>query len=148
MKILRHCEDKDGFSVRVQDKDIKLWFDMWVEGGTLKGDWNAYIFDISNEKDLALRQYQEDLLNYLPVFNEVEQYLLERDLIRYEDGDIFTHTKKYEIDFFDKTNGELAETIGMRGLSKKEITGKVKSLLKQQGIYFTYTFKIRNIKLY
>jgi hypothetical protein len=147
IKVLSYLEDKDGFSVRVQTKGLKLWFDMWVKNNILKGDWNAYIFDLSDEQDVQLQAYQEDAENFMAVFDEVEQYLLERDYIREIGMDNYTHTNKYEIDFHIKSNGDLADTIGMRGLTKKEITSKVNTLLEQQGTKSTYTFKIRDIKL-
>jgi hypothetical protein len=147
IKIIDCVEDKDGFSVRVQTKGLKLWFDMWLEGNILKGDWNKYIFNLLRSEDIQLQAYQEDAENYMAVFDEVEQYLLERDYIREIGMDNYTHTNKYEIDFHIKSNGDLADIIGMRGLTKKEITSKVNTLLEQQGTKSTYTFKIRDIKL-
>jgi hypothetical protein len=53
-------------SVLIRDKKAKIdvWVDVWKEKEEVNCDWNMYIFDLTNSKDLAIRKYQESADNF------------------------------------------------------------------------------------
>jgi hypothetical protein len=44
--------------------EIQVWVDVFESEGELTADWNMYIFDLSNTRDLAYREYQESAENF------------------------------------------------------------------------------------
>ena len=60
MKVLK----VENESVLIQDKKIKAWVDVWIEDEDVQCDWNQYIFDETNSKDIALKEWQENVLNF------------------------------------------------------------------------------------
>lgn len=57
-------KDKDGqgISVLLKDKnsDFECWFNCWAYMEEIYTDWNKYIFNINNSKDLLQKYIQED----------------------------------------------------------------------------------------
>ena len=51
-------------SVLIKDKDIEVWMDVWKEDDEYLTDWNKYIFFTNCEKDMATKEYQENIDNY------------------------------------------------------------------------------------
>ena len=60
MKVLK----VENESVLIQDKKIKAWIDVWIEDGDVQCDWNQYIFDTTDSKDMNLNKWQENVDNF------------------------------------------------------------------------------------
>lgn len=60
MKVLK----VENESVLIQENDIEAWVDVWIEDEDVQCDWNQYIFDVTNSKDIALKEWQENVLNF------------------------------------------------------------------------------------
>lgn len=63
-KITDYNEKERTTSILLKDKNsnFECWFDIWVDSydGELTGDWNKYIFNLDNSKDLIQKYVQED----------------------------------------------------------------------------------------
>lgn len=70
VKILKG-EEKNSYSVLLKDEKskIELWFDLWETMEEMTGDWNAYIFDLNNSKDLLIKYIQENPVAYEMAFD-------------------------------------------------------------------------------
>lgn len=53
---------KNEASILLKDKNsnFKCWFDLWGQMEEITGDWNKYIFDLNNSKDLLQKYIQEN----------------------------------------------------------------------------------------
>ena len=62
-------KDNKSASARIYSKefDLSLWVDIWNIDNEIgyDMDFNQYIFDLTNEKDLEQQKLQEHLSNYL-----------------------------------------------------------------------------------
>lgn len=82
MKILKVEKDNNSewFSVQIKDKTIEIWIDVCILDNDFKVDWNKYIFNLSNSKDLEIKAYQENIDNFIEcseiAIQAVENYLL------------------------------------------------------------------------
>ena len=90
-KILRRGKiDLDGyFSVYIYDyiEDIGLWLDIGIvngyghhdkEGDYIDWSYNAYIFDLTNSKDVRLQEYQDTHIDIVGEYIfEQEEHLVE-----------------------------------------------------------------------
>jgi hypothetical protein len=83
LRVVKHEQDADGFSVLVKDEsaNLDLWVDIWYEGGDWSCDWNRYIFILTDGDDMGVKAYQEDLDNFDSVSSCAFSYLEDRDLI-------------------------------------------------------------------
>jgi hypothetical protein len=63
MKVLKIEKDTSGYSVWIQDEEIKVWVDVWVNNKEYECEWNMYIFDIWNSIDIEIKDYQENVEN-------------------------------------------------------------------------------------
>jgi len=52
--------DRIGNVLIEESKELKVWVDVWAEGGELLTDWNKYIFHLTCSKDLEIKAFQED----------------------------------------------------------------------------------------
>lgn len=70
IKILKG-EEENSYSVLLKDENnkIELWFDLWETMEEMTGDWNAYIFDLNNSKDLLIKYIQENPIAYEMAFD-------------------------------------------------------------------------------
>lgn len=70
VKILKG-EEKNSYSVLLKDEKskIELWFDLWETMEEMTGDWNTYIFDLNNSKDLLIKYIQENPVAYEMAFD-------------------------------------------------------------------------------
>ena len=88
MEVLK-C-DKD--CVLIKDGDIEAWVDVDIRDGDVRTDWNAYIFDLTNSKDLALREWQNDPNNFMEATSLAVQTLEEEGFISQgDDGKWYTN---------------------------------------------------------
>ena len=85
MKIIKHTQDGDGFSVLVRDLDINMdfWVDVWYDEDykDIRYDWNQYIFGLLNEDDVFRRDYQNDVDNFDECTSAAVSYLKKLELI-------------------------------------------------------------------
>ncbi len=101
INVLKHEEYETHYSVLLHDteKDIKAWMDVAIEEGDVSVEWNAYIFNTNNEKEVALSKYQEDCNNYMAMDSEAVNYLTNKGLIgQYEDSTWYDYKTKREDD--------------------------------------------------
>lgn len=111
MKAIKHevHEDKKYnhkyFSVLIQDKKIKVWVDVSVEDKDLSIDWNKYIFYLTDEEDVKIKQYQEAYTDEAGCYNAdacfslATSYLEEQKLIyQSNQGNWFLYPSKEEIE--------------------------------------------------
>mgnify|MGYP003122923338 CR=1 FL=1 len=66
MKVIK-TESENGIVSSVQietENNLKIWFDIWLDNNELTGDWNMYIFDLENSKDLEIKKFQENIENF------------------------------------------------------------------------------------
>ena len=45
-------------------KGFNVWMDVYNDGSELTTDWNQYIFILTDENDLKIRDFQNDCNNY------------------------------------------------------------------------------------
>jgi hypothetical protein len=60
MKVLKIENNFSGYSVWIQDGEIRVWVDVWIYIDEIRCDWNMYIFDIWNSIDIEIKAYQEN----------------------------------------------------------------------------------------
>lgn len=65
--------DKSG-SVLISNGELEVWFDVWESNGELTGDWNMYIFQMDNERDLKVKALQEDADNFSEAISVAIEY--------------------------------------------------------------------------
>lgn len=71
LKLLDFIYDKENksASARIYSKefDLSLWYDIWNIDNEIgyEIDFNQYIFDLTNTKDLEQQRLQKHLLNYI-----------------------------------------------------------------------------------
>jgi len=82
MKVIKHIQDGEGFSVLVRDLDMDFWVDVWYNiEEQLNYDWNQYIFGLLNEDDVFRRDYQNDPDNFDECTSAAVSYLEKLELI-------------------------------------------------------------------
>ena len=53
-------------SVLIQtNTHLAIWFDVWEENDEITGDWNKFIFDLKDRRDLDIREFQNDSNNFM-----------------------------------------------------------------------------------
>jgi len=92
MKVIKFLKD----AVLIKDGDIEAWVDVTVHNQDIICDWNAYIFDLTNSKDLALRAWQDDCDNF-DMATSLAVETLERKGFIYQDEKGKWHTKNIEL---------------------------------------------------
>jgi hypothetical protein len=56
-------------AVLIQDKNIKAWVDIWIENEDVISDWNQNDFIMTDPKDFALKNWQDNLENFKDATN-------------------------------------------------------------------------------
>ena len=76
MKVIKIELETAGIVSSVQietENNLKIWFDVWEDRNhtenmfdeiEITGDWNQYIFDLTNNKDLKIKKFQENVENF------------------------------------------------------------------------------------
>ena len=124
MKAIKHevHEDKNYnskyFSVLIKDKDIEVWVDVSVEDKDLSIDWNKYIFHLTDEEDVKIKQYQEAYTDEVGCYNAdacfslATSYLEEQKLIYQSNkGNWFLYPSKEEIE--EEMNSHNEDEVGI-----------------------------------
>ncbi len=60
MKAIKYEKD----TVLIQDGKIKAWVDIWVENEDVICDWNQNDFIMMDSKDVALKNWQDNLEHF------------------------------------------------------------------------------------
>lgn len=98
--------DSDGFSVLLFHLSSRryYWFDLWFDhSGDINGDWNQYIFSLTNEDDLKRKHVQENTNNYMEAMDASIDFLTKHHIIE-QDSDGNWH----QIKFADNGEEEIA----------------------------------------
>ena len=89
--------DSDGFSVQLfhLSSGKYYWFDLWFDRyGDITGDWNQYIFYLTDEDDLKRKRVQENANNYMKALNASIDFLAKHHIIE-QDQDGNWHQIKF-----------------------------------------------------
>jgi len=82
MKAIKHEGDNRGYSVLIDtDEGLKVWIDVDTYKGDIRVDWNAYIFNLKNSKDIAISKFQSSADNFSDCSSIAIQYLENNNLI-------------------------------------------------------------------
>lgn len=60
MKAIGYKKD----AVLIQDGNIKAWVDIWIENEDVTCDWNQNDFVMTDPKDVALKNWQDNLEHF------------------------------------------------------------------------------------
>ena len=61
-------------SVLIQtDNNLEIWFDVWEENDEITGDWNKFIFDLKDNRDLDIKEFQNDSDNFMECLEIAEE---------------------------------------------------------------------------
>ena len=61
-------------SVLIQtDNNLEIWFDVWEENDEITGDWNKFIFDLKDTRDLDIKEFQNDSNNFMECLEIAEE---------------------------------------------------------------------------
>lgn len=88
MKAIRYEKD----AVLIQDGKIKVWVDIWVENGNVICDWNQNDFVMTDQNEVALKKWQDNLKHFEDA-TSLARETLEKAGIIYQDENAKWHTK-------------------------------------------------------
>ena len=91
MKAVKYEKD----AVLIQDGNIKVWIDIWIENEDVICDWNKYIFLLTDSKDVELKNWQENIENFLDATSVALETLVKFDIISQNDNDKWHQTENY-----------------------------------------------------
>lgn len=78
-------------SVLIKDGNIKGWVDVWIESQDVICDWNQNSFIMTDQKDVKLKQWQDNLENFEDATNMAVKTLTNARII-YQDENAKWHT--------------------------------------------------------
>jgi hypothetical protein len=82
-------------AVLIQDGKIEAWFDIWIEKEDIICDWNQNDFVMTDPKDVALKNWQDNL-EHFEDSTSIARETLEKFGIIYQDNNGKWHqTEKY-----------------------------------------------------
>ena len=70
---LRYKTQDWGWSVLVGE----YWLDVWIDKEDILVEWNQYIFDLKNDKDVERRDFQDNVDNFMEYSSLAVQHLEE-----------------------------------------------------------------------
>ena len=89
MKAIKYEQE----SVLIQDNNIKVWVDIWIENNDVICDWNKSEFVLSNSKEVAIKNWQDNLEHFEMATNIAVDVLLNAGII-FQDENAKWHNKK------------------------------------------------------
>lgn len=92
--------------VFIQSESLWVWVDVFSQNGELTADWNKYIFDLSNSKDLQVKAFQEDADNASEAFNLAIDYY-EKNIKKVKASAI----KKLASEMISESTGEMLKKL-------------------------------------
>lgn len=82
MKVLKHEEDKsNSYSVLIDTGKLNVWIDVDVYEDDIRVNWNQYIFDLTNSKDIAIKKFQDSADNFSDCSSLAIHYLENNNLL-------------------------------------------------------------------
>lgn len=91
MKAIKYEKD----AVLIQDGKIKAWVDIWIEYEDVICDWNQNDFVMTDLKDVALKNWQDNIEHFEDA-TTIAREVLENAGIIYQDENCKWHqTEKY-----------------------------------------------------
>lgn len=91
MKSIRYEKD----AVLVQYRNIKAWVDVWIENEDVICDWNQNDFILTDPKDVALKNWQDNLEHFEDATNLAIATLENLGIIYQDDNGKWHQTEKY-----------------------------------------------------
>ena len=87
MKAIRYEKD----AVLIQDGKIKAWVDIWIENEDVICDWNQNDFVMTDLKDVALKNWQDNLEHFEDATSLARETLEKAEII-YQDENAKWHS--------------------------------------------------------
>ncbi len=91
MKAIRYEKD----AVLIQDGKIKAWVEIWVENEDVICDWNQNNFILTDQKDVALKKWQDNLDHFEDAVSLGREALENAGIIHQDDNGKWHQTEKY-----------------------------------------------------
>lgn len=89
MKAIRYEKD----AVLIQDGNIKAWVDIWIENVTC--DWNQNDFVMTDPKDVALKNWQDNLEHFEDAISLARETLEKQGIIYQDENGKWHQTEKF-----------------------------------------------------
>lgn len=86
MKVIAHSI----YAVKVKQKNIEAWVDIYVEDGDIICDWNQNDFCLTDSDDVDLKKWQDNLDNFDNATSLARQHLESTGII-YQDINAVWH---------------------------------------------------------
>lgn len=91
MKAIRYEKN----TVLIQDRNIKAWVDVWIENEDVICDWNQNDFILTDPKDVALKNWQDEIENFEDATNIAITTLENLGVIYQDEKGKWYQTEKY-----------------------------------------------------
>ncbi|WP_396149107.1 hypothetical protein [Flavobacterium sp.] len=91
MKAIRYEKD----SVLIQDGKINAWVDIWIENEVVICDWNQNNFVMTDSKDVALKNWQDNLEHFEDATSLAMETLENTGIIFQDENAKWHQTEKY-----------------------------------------------------
>ncbi|MEZ4983624.1 MAG: hypothetical protein R2795_01065 [Saprospiraceae bacterium] len=91
MKAIRY----EKVSVLIQDGKIKAWVDIWIENEDVICDWNQNDFVLTDLKDVALKNWQDNLEHFEDATTITREVLENSGIIFQDKNGKWHQTEKY-----------------------------------------------------
>ena len=129
-------DEDEGFSVLVKDtnSDFSAWVDVYIPNDSkdVSVDWNEYIFNLDNSKDIKQKAIQEDNEVFDVVTSEAVNFLSDKGLLVQDENGEWSYSEKvnedvelddeYEI-VFENDEEEIVDETAIAG-SRTHQTGR------------------------
>ena len=91
MKAIKYEKD----AVLIQDGKIKAWVDIWIENEDVICDWNQNDFVMTDLKDVALKNWQDNLEHFEDATTIAREVLENAGIIYQDENGKWHQTEKY-----------------------------------------------------
>jgi hypothetical protein len=91
MKAIKYEKD----AVLIQDGKIKAWVDIWIEYEDVICDWNQNNFVMTDLKDVALKNWQDNLEHFEDATSLARETLENAGIIFQDENAKWHQTEKY-----------------------------------------------------
>lgn len=91
MKAIKYEKD----AVLIQDGKINAWVDIWIENEDVIFDWNQNDFVMTDLKDVALKNWQDNLEHFEDATTIAREVLENAGIIYQDENGKWHQTEKY-----------------------------------------------------
>ncbi len=91
MKAIRYQKD----AVLIKKGKIEAWVEVYIKNKDVHTEWHKYIFFLDNEKDVILRDWQDNVDNFLDATCLAVNTLEEFGIIAQDENAKWYQTEKY-----------------------------------------------------